>query len=48
MFIDFRVRNFRSFWEEQHFSMVASRQEDLPENCIDTPHGLKLLRSAVL
>lgn len=33
MLIDFRVKNFRSFAEEQTLSMVANTDDTLPENC---------------
>jgi len=51
MLVEFRVRNFLCFKDEQVLSMVASAPDDsLPENCIEASPGLKgrLLRSAVI
>lgn len=50
MLIEFRVKNFKSFRDEQVFSMVASSDKSLPENTITTQFlgGRRLLRSAVL
>ena len=45
MLVEFRVKNFRSFRDEQTLSLVASTDKSLPDNCIATPK-LKLLRSA--
>lgn len=50
MLVEFRVSNFRSFRDEQVFSMVASADKTHPENTI-TPRARakqRLLRSAVL
>jgi hypothetical protein len=51
MLIEFRVRNYLCFKDEQVLSMVASASDtSLPENCIEAHHGLKrrLLRSVVV
>ncbi len=47
MLVEFRVANFRSFREEQVFSLVASKDEKLPGNLIPTPH-FNLLKSAAI
>lgn len=50
MLVEFRVKNFRSFQEEQVLSMVASADQSLPENTIPVPAlgKRKLLRSTVI
>jgi len=51
MLVEFRLRNYLCFKDEQVLSMVASASDDsLPDNCIAADHGLKrrLLRSAVI
>jgi uncharacterized protein len=50
MLIEFRVKNFRSYQDEQTFSMVAGAGKELPANKIKTPALGKqeLLRSAVI
>ncbi len=50
MLIEFRVKNFKSFKDEQVFSMVASSDSDLPDNFIvpGSSGKQKLLKSAVL
>jgi uncharacterized protein len=49
MLIEFRVRNFKSFKEEQVLSMVASSDKSLLENTSEIPDvGMRLLRSAVI
>lgn len=50
MIIDFSIKNFRSFKEEQRLSFVASNYDkELPENLIETQlpglDGLKLLKA---
>jgi hypothetical protein len=47
MLIDFRVTNFRSFRDEQTFSMVASADETLGENAIRDSR-FSILKSAAL
>ncbi len=47
MLIEFRVKNFRSFREEQVLSLVASRESSLEKNCWQK-EDLHLLRSAAL
>lgn len=49
MLVELRVKNFKSFQDEQVFSMVASSDQDLPENIFDSKvmDDLKLLRVAV-
>ncbi len=47
MLVEFRVANFRSFRNEQTLSLVASNDDSLPENCIDTER-FKLLRTAAV
>ena len=50
MLIEFRVKNFKSFKDEQVFSMVASSDDSLIEN-IQSPESLgkrKLVSSAVI
>jgi hypothetical protein len=37
MLIEFRVKNFRSFRDEQIFTMIASSDKDLPNNVAITP-----------
>ena len=44
MLVEFRVRNFRSFRDEQVLSLVASRDTTLEENCVREGR-LKLLKS---
>jgi AAA15 family ATPase/GTPase len=45
MLIEFRVKNFRSFRDEQMLSLVAGPDDSLPQNC--TKAGtLRLLKSA--
>jgi len=44
MFVEFRVRNFRSFRDEQVLSLVASRDKTLDENCVQEG-DLRLLRA---
>jgi AAA15 family ATPase/GTPase len=53
MIIDFSVKNFRSFREEQTISFVASNYDkDLPQNLIETDlpglEGLKLLKAVAI
>ncbi len=50
MLVEFRLRNFRCFRDEQVLSMVASKDDSLPENLItDVPNlGHNLLRSAAI
>jgi uncharacterized protein len=50
MLVEFKVMNFRSFRDEQVFSMVASADKAYPENVIasDALGKQRLLRSAVL
>lgn len=49
MLIEFRVKNFKSFRDEQVFSMVASSDTALPDNTIAVPaFSKKLVRSAAL
>jgi uncharacterized protein len=50
MLIEFRVTNFRSFRDTQVFSMVASADQSLPDNTIETPvmGKQRLLRSAAM
>ena len=47
MLIEFRVKNFRSFRDEQVLSLVASNDKSLPNNCTEVG-DLKLLRSAAI
>ena len=47
MLLEFKVKNFLSFKDEQIFSMVASNLTELPENRIEVSEGdLYLLKSA--
>jgi AAA15 family ATPase/GTPase len=50
MLIEFRFKNFKSFRDEQVFSMVASSDKSLPENVIsdEALRKHRLVRSAVL
>ncbi|MGC1377042.1 MAG: ATP-binding protein [Anaerolineales bacterium] len=50
MLIEFRLRNYRCFKDEQVLSMVASSDSEHPENVVDLgiPGVPKLLRSAVV
>lgn len=49
MLIEFKFSNFRSFYDEQVFSMVASSEKDMPENKFHVEEFSKdILRSAVL
>lgn len=50
MLIEFRVKNFRSYKDEQVFSMVASADQELLENTIQVEGfaNRRLLRSAVI
>lgn len=47
MLIEFRVKNFRSFNEEQVFSMVAASDDSLPDNVVEVG-GWRLLRTAAI
>lgn len=47
MLVEFRVANFRSFREEQVFSLVASKDDKVPGNLINTPR-FNLLKSAAI
>jgi len=47
MLVEFRVANFRSFREEQVLSLVASRDNSLPDSCIATDK-FRLLRAAAI
>ena len=47
MLIEFRVKNYRSFRDEQVLSLVAGTRKDLPENRCELK-DIALLRSAVL
>lgn len=47
MLLEFKVKNFLSFKDEQIFSMVASNLTELPENRTEVSEGdLYLLKSA--
>ena len=35
MLVEFRVGNYRSFREEQTLSLVASKDTELDDNCVD-------------
>ena len=49
MLLDFQVANFRSYHSPKLFSLVASRQEELPENVMDAKgFDLRVLRSAAV
>jgi AAA15 family ATPase/GTPase len=50
MLIEFRVKNFKSFMDEQTLSMVASSEKSLPQNTISTPalRRVRLVRSAAV
>jgi predicted ATPase len=49
MLVEFRVRNYACFRDEQKLSLVASADRTLPQNLITPTAGkLKLLRSAVI
>ncbi len=50
MLVEFRVKNYKSFKDEQIFSMVASSDASLPSNTINTPAlgKLSLVNSAVI
>ncbi len=50
MLIEFRVKNFRSFKNEQTFSMLASFDQSLPGNAIQLPtrKGDRFLNSAAI
>jgi AAA15 family ATPase/GTPase len=47
MLIEFRVKNYRSFRDEQVLSLVATSDKSLNENCISEGQ-LKLLRAAAI
>jgi len=47
MIIEFRVENFRSFHEEQTFSLVAGKDEKLPDNLIPV-EKFNLLKAAAI
>ena len=44
MLVEFRVGNYRSFCEEQTLSLVASKDKQLSENCVDQDK-LRLLKA---
>lgn len=49
MLLDFQVENFRSYHSPKLFSLVASRQADLPENLMEAKDfGLRVLKSAAI
>lgn len=50
MLIEFRLKNYKSFRDEQIFSLVASADHSLPQNVVELPGSKKLrvLKSAVL
>ena len=49
MLLDFQVENFRSYHSPKLFSLVASRQEELPDNVMDAKDfGLRVLKSAAI
>ena len=52
MFINFRVRNYRSIRDEAVFSMEKRGQtKELPENCLQSPalpRNMSLLKSSVI
>lgn len=50
MLIEFRLKNFKSFRDEQVLSLVASADHSLPQNVVELPGDKKLrvLKSAVL
>lgn len=50
MLLEFRVKNFKAFRDEQVFSLIASSDKTHPENVIELPEikGIRLLRSAVI
>ena len=47
MLVEFRVANFRSFRDEQILSLVASKDDSLPDSCILTDR-FNLLRTAAV
>ncbi len=47
MIVEFRVKNFRSFREEQTLSLVASRDGTLPDNCVSKGR-LRFLKAAAV
>ena len=47
MLIGFKVKNFRSFNELQHFSMVAGKTRNFPNHLIENKN-LKLLKFSSL
>lgn len=50
MLIEFRVRNFRSFQEEQVFSLMKGKETNLPDNSFEIacPHKCHVLKSAAI
>jgi AAA15 family ATPase/GTPase len=50
MLIEFRIRNFKCFRDEQVFSLVASSDKSHPDNAVEVPgqRGLRVLKSAVV
>jgi len=52
MIIDFYIRNYASFKDEQHFSLLATAKKEKFEgselNIATLPNGLRLLKTAVL
>lgn len=52
MLVEFRLKNYRCFRDEQTLSLVASSDNSLPDNTIQTdptnPNRLRLLRSVVV
>jgi uncharacterized protein len=47
MLIEFRVKNFNSFKDEQVFSLLRNSETSLPDNCFEVM-GYKLLKSAAV
>ncbi|MFC1976125.1 ATP/GTP-binding protein [Chloroflexota bacterium] len=50
MLIQFRIKNFKSFNNEQVLSLVASADTDLPDNRVSTPalKTMKLIKSVIM
>lgn len=48
MFIDFSVKNYRSFKEQQTFSLVKSKSKELMHNVFDIDENLSLLKTTAI
>jgi len=48
MIAEFTIENYRSFKERRTFSLIATKDKELPENTFDAGKKLRFLKSAVI